>query len=52
MQPDTINVYCMMCGAYLGSKPGEGVSGDSHGICEECLAAWVVELGLEPVEAA
>ena len=53
MLPDTrIDVYCMLCGRYLGSKPGEGIAGVSHGVCDECLAAWVAELGLEPAGEA
>ena len=53
MQPDTrIDVYCMMCHELIETKPGYGVEGDSHGVCDECLAAWVAELGLEPAGEA
>ena len=33
----TIIVKCAWCGKDIGAKDGEGVSGISHGICEECL---------------
>lgn len=31
--------YCMVCTAFLGTKCGEGQSGISHGMCEDCYAA-------------
>lgn len=32
--PETrIDVYCMVCGTFIHSKDGQGVSGISHGIC-------------------
>jgi hypothetical protein len=27
---------CMVCGEYLGCKDGRGVSGISHGLCDNC----------------
>jgi hypothetical protein len=27
---------CANCGAYLGSKDGQGKYGISHGLCEDC----------------
>jgi len=30
--------FCIKCGIFLGIKPGHGVLGISHGICEKCLA--------------
>lgn len=32
----TLRVVCAYCGKYIRSVPGYGVSGVSHGICEEC----------------
>lgn len=31
-----ITTVCMDCFAYVGDKPGAGVSGISHGLCEKC----------------
>ena len=28
---------CSYCGVHYGDKPGFGQSGDSHGICPECV---------------
>ena len=27
---------CMFCGTVYGHKPGNGVSGQSHGVCPAC----------------
>jgi len=35
---DSLEVRCAWCGKPLGSKPGEGTSGVTHGICDECAA--------------
>ena len=35
---DSLEVRCAWCGKPLGSKPGEGTSGVTHGICEDCAA--------------
>lgn len=29
--------FCMRCGAFLGLKDGQGVTGISHGVCPHCL---------------
>ena len=31
-----ITVQCAWCGKPMGEKDGKGVSGTSHGMCEEC----------------
>jgi hypothetical protein len=35
---DSLEVRCAWCGKPLGSKPGEGTSGVTHGICDDCAA--------------
>ena len=32
-----ITVKCGWCGKELGEKDGQGVEGDNHGICDDCL---------------
>ncbi len=34
--PTILTVVCAWCGKDMGSKPGRGVEGVSHGICAEC----------------
>jgi len=41
----TLRIVCMYCRKVMGYKPGHGVSGDSHSICEEC---WEKEFPGEP----
>lgn len=45
-KPDIIMVYCAWCGLYLNAKLGEGISGNSHGLCPECSAKLEKELEL------
>jgi len=33
----TMKIVCAYCGRYIGEKEGNGVEGDSHGICQECF---------------
>lgn len=33
----TITVVCAWCGETIGEKDGQGVEGESHGICNKCL---------------
>jgi hypothetical protein len=36
-QPATrIDVYCSDCGTFMYWKDGQGVSGKSHGLCNDC----------------
>lgn len=49
-QTTSIEVHCMTCGKFLRTQPGEGVEGVSHGICDECLLLWLVELGIDDAE--
>lgn len=39
-----LRVTCCVCGKYLGSKDGRGVSGVSHGLCPECYEKQVAEI--------
>jgi hypothetical protein len=39
----TITVICAVCGRYLRTIDGEGVSGVSHGFCEPCADALLAE---------
>ena len=32
-----MNVICAWCGKKMGEKDGQGVEGDSHSICDDCL---------------
>lgn len=32
-----ITVVCGWCGKQLGEKDGQGVEGESHSICDDCL---------------
>ena len=32
----TITIVCGWCGAGMGAKDGQGVTGISHGICDDC----------------
>ncbi len=38
-----IRVVCAWCGADLGTINGQGQTGISHGICEECANKMVKE---------
>ena len=38
-----LKVVCMYCGRHIEDKDGEGVEGISHGLCMECLEAWLKE---------
>ncbi len=33
-----MRITCAWCGKDMGEKDGKGKSGNTHGICEECLA--------------
>jgi hypothetical protein len=44
-----IVVLCAWCGKHLGTKDGQGVSGVSHGMCQDCARAFLEELELEGV---
>jgi len=44
-----IVVICAWCGKGLGTKPGLGQSGVSHGICPECEQKHFPKVG-EPVQ--
>jgi len=33
----TMKIVCAYCGRCIGEKEGNGVEGDSHGICQECF---------------
>jgi hypothetical protein len=43
-----VNVWCSKCGKFLYEKDGQGIEGDSHGLCKPCaehiLADWEREL--------
>ncbi len=30
-------IICAWCGMNMGTKPGQGQTGVSHGICDECI---------------
>ena len=32
-----IRVICGWCGKNMGEKDGQGIEGESHGICDNCL---------------
>ncbi|MCK9597605.1 MAG: hypothetical protein M0R06_01115 [Sphaerochaeta sp.] len=40
---ETIEIVCAWCGKPMGSKPGDGQTGVSHGICPECVTAMKKE---------
>lgn len=37
LRPTTMTVVCSWCGAGMGAKDGQGVTGTSHGICADCM---------------
>ncbi len=37
MKTTAMNVICSMCNQLLKTKNGEGISGDSHSLCSNCL---------------
>jgi hypothetical protein len=39
-----ITVICSYCGRQIGTKDGQGVEGESHGICELCLPKVQAEI--------
>lgn len=41
---NVIRTVCAYCKAAMGTKPGGGQSGVSHGICPACLARLNAEL--------
>jgi len=40
-ETECIRERCAWCGKALGSKPGGGTEGVTHGICAECMARMV-----------
>ena len=38
-----MKVICAWCGGHIEDKDGEGVEGDSHGVCKACLARLLAE---------
>ena len=32
-----LTVICAWCGKDMGTKPGQGQTGITHGICDECI---------------
>lgn len=40
----TMKIICAWCGQDMGTKDGQGVEGDSHGICDDCLEAQLALL--------
>lgn len=34
----TIIVVCQECSKFITEKPSDGISGLSHGLCDECFA--------------
>jgi hypothetical protein len=39
-----IQIVCMYCKKDMGTKDGEGITGISHSICEECHEKVMKEL--------
>lgn len=39
-----ITIVCCVCKKYLGEKDGKGISGVSHGYCDECLKKEMAKL--------
>ena len=35
-----MDITCAWCGEKLGEKDGQGVEGESHGICDDCLTRY------------
>jgi hypothetical protein len=39
-----IESFCAKCKKLMGTKPGNGISGASHGYCPECQAEIMKEI--------
>lgn len=48
----TMKVECAWCGADMGTKDGQGVTGTTHGICPKCADKEWGKLGGRPKRAA
>ncbi|MHB0874424.1 MAG: hypothetical protein ACYC5O_00115 [Anaerolineae bacterium] len=40
-QTSDLVISCAWCGKELGSRPGAGVSGHSHGMCPRCAETFI-----------
>ena len=36
-----MTVWCMECGHFIRENDGKGQVGESHGLCADCLEAWM-----------
>ena len=45
MTATTLRIVCMYCLSVMGSKDGQGESGDSHSICSKCWRERFSEWG-------
>lgn len=39
----TLKIVCAWCGKDMDTKDGQGVTGTSHGICDECIEKLTTE---------
>ncbi len=39
-----MTIRCAWCGKDLGTKDGQGVEGESSGICEDCARRWLSDV--------
>lgn len=46
--PTLLHITCAWCGRDLGTRDGQGVSGESHGCCDACVERYFPEAALEP----
>jgi hypothetical protein len=42
-----IEVFCMFCTTLIGLKDGEGISGVSHGVCDDCAPEYSARMTAE-----
>ena len=47
-----LRVICAYCGRFIREKDGDGVEGESHGICPECARWHGIELEEERMSEA
>lgn len=47
-----LTVTCAWCGEEMGSRPGVGVSGHSHGMCSRCAESFLTQYESERALAA
>lgn len=50
MADTTLEIRCAWCDKFMGTKPGQGQTGVTHSICDECKGKYFPEQGGKKME--